>query len=503
MRPARIPTTSHLVPAPIPGEGGPPGTYDETDAYDTVGNFAAKAGVAYAGYGAGAGKSGHAHAPATVGGQAYAYDANGNVTSGGSRTYVWDADNRPTSITGPDGVTESYGYDADGARVSRARAGVTTTYLAGAWEQDVQGGASATTRAFVTLQGRMIAQRERVVSPASDTTIYLHGDHLGSVSAATSGTGAILSRQAFTPWGELRAGGGDVTQTTRDFTGQTKDATGLLFYNARYYDPMLGRFLSADSVAPARGMPQTRNRYSYVLNNPLKYTDPTGHCTDTPQTEEDYQENDRCTTLMTQLYETYGIDTMLHFGSWLSTELATVRQAVLDWMAAAGWDAATFKAQLGGLTLMRHNWQGRAHEGWGVINLYDNDFDFAGGVANIKRTLVHEMAHWWEEKQGLLGEFLRTTGGEQGPFCFPFNNCNPSDRDDCRFWNCYYAGEPDRSPSRYALDNAWEDFAESVTATVYGVIFERGRSNARFYGSTRECYIYQQFARANGYASTC
>ena len=72
--------------------------------------------------------------------------------------------------SGPDGVTESYGYDADGARVSRARAGVTTVYLAGAWEQDVQGGASATTRAFVTLQGRAIAQRERVAGPpATDT----------------------------------------------------------------------------------------------------------------------------------------------------------------------------------------------------------------------------------------------------------------------------------------------------------------------------------------------
>jgi len=127
---------------------------------------------------------------------------------------------------------------------------VTTVYLGGAWEQDVQSGASTKTRAFVVLQGRAIAQRERVVSPAADTTIYLHGDHLGSVSAATSSTGAILSRQAFTPWGELRAGGGDITQTTRDFTGQKKDGTGLLFYGARYYDPKLGRFASADSIVP-------------------------------------------------------------------------------------------------------------------------------------------------------------------------------------------------------------------------------------------------------------
>jgi len=165
---------------------------------------------------------------------------------------VWDANSQSTSIVGPDSVTETYGYDADGVRVSRTRAGITMVYLAGAWEQDVQSGASTKTRAFIALQGRGIAQRERVVSPASDTTIYLHGDHLGSVSAATSSSGAILSRQAFSPWGELRAGGGDITQTTRDFTGQIRDGTGLLFSNARYYDPKLGRFASVDSSRTAR-----------------------------------------------------------------------------------------------------------------------------------------------------------------------------------------------------------------------------------------------------------
>ncbi len=236
--------------AALPGGGGTPAAYDETYAYDTVGNFTSKAGIAYAGYGPGAGHSGHAQAPATVGGQAYAYDANGNVTTGGSRSYVWDTNNQPTSIVGPDGVTETYGYDADGGRVSRARMGVTTVYLGGVWEQDVQAGAGTKTRAFIVLQGMGIAQRERVASPVSDTTIYLHGDHLGSVSAATSSSGAILSRQAFTPWGELRAGGGDVIQATRDFTGQLRDGTGLLFSNARYYDPKLGRFASADSVVP-------------------------------------------------------------------------------------------------------------------------------------------------------------------------------------------------------------------------------------------------------------
>ena len=63
------------------------------------------------------------------------------------------------------------------------------------------------------------------------------------------------------------------------FTGQEQDAeTGLYNYVARQYDPVLGRFISADSIVPDISEPQSLNRYSYVMNNPLRYTDPTGHC---------------------------------------------------------------------------------------------------------------------------------------------------------------------------------------------------------------------------------
>lgn len=65
---------------------------------------------------------------------------------------------------------------------------------------------------------------------------------------------------------------------TLGFTGQLRDGTGLLFSHARSYDPALGRFTSADSIAPEREDPQTRNRYSDGRNNPLRYTDPSGHC---------------------------------------------------------------------------------------------------------------------------------------------------------------------------------------------------------------------------------
>jgi RHS repeat-associated protein len=66
--------------------------------------------------------------------------------------------------------------------------------------------------------------------------------------------------------------------TPYQYTGQRwEDAIGLYFYNARWYDPALGRFIQPDTIVPEPGNPQALNRYSYVLNNPVKYNDPTGH----------------------------------------------------------------------------------------------------------------------------------------------------------------------------------------------------------------------------------
>jgi RHS repeat-associated protein len=65
--------------------------------------------------------------------------------------------------------------------------------------------------------------------------------------------------------------------TDKKFTGQRLDNTGLYYYGARYYDPALGRFISPDTVVQNPSNPQTLNRYSYCLNNPLIYTDPTGN----------------------------------------------------------------------------------------------------------------------------------------------------------------------------------------------------------------------------------
>ncbi|MFH0769583.1 MAG: RHS repeat-associated core domain-containing protein [Chloroflexota bacterium] len=78
------------------------------------------------------------------------------------------------------------------------------------------------------------------------------------------------------PYGERRNSQGTLG-TDKLFTGQRLDDTGLYYYGARYYDPTIGRFISPDTIVPQSANPQALNRYSYVLNNPLRYTDPTGY----------------------------------------------------------------------------------------------------------------------------------------------------------------------------------------------------------------------------------
>ncbi len=107
---------------------------------------------------------------------------------------------------------------------------------------------------------------------------YLHTDHLGSSSVSYRADGQQTITQRYYPWGAIRPGPDNALPTDHTFTGQKLDeSTGLMYYGARYYDPALGRFVQADTVVPNPANPQALNRYSYVLNNPMKYVDPSGH----------------------------------------------------------------------------------------------------------------------------------------------------------------------------------------------------------------------------------
>jgi RHS repeat-associated protein len=265
-------------------------TYDELDRLDTVsgayslnhdynpiGNITAKGTTNYTAYNAS-----HKHAVASLStGETYTYDANGNmitrVEGGLTYTQTFDAENRLISVT-VSGQTTQFIYDGDGNLVKKVKPDNSKTiYVGGIYEVDKTSGGSVTrTVTYYPVAGAM-----RINS----TLYYTLKDHLGSASVVTDSTGAIVSgsEQRYYPYGESRLTG--TMLTDKLFTGQRDVGLGIYHYGARFYSPKLGRFLSPDTIVPGAANPQAYNRYSYVLGNPLKYTDPTGHsqC----QTQED------------------------------------------------------------------------------------------------------------------------------------------------------------------------------------------------------------------------
>ncbi|GEM_PF-3136472 len=149
--------------------------------------------------------------------------------------------------------------------------GVTTYYVGNHFEWITS---TLTMVKYYYAGGQRVAMRVGSNAPS-----FLLGDHLGSTSLTANSSGSKVAELRYKPWGESRYTSG-VTPTARRFTGQIEDAAiGLYFYNARSYDPSLGRFIQADTMVPSPANPQSLNRYAYTLNNPLRYTDPTGHYT--------------------------------------------------------------------------------------------------------------------------------------------------------------------------------------------------------------------------------
>jgi len=126
----------------------------------------------------------------------------------------------------------------------------------------------------------------------NSTLYYVLKDHLGSASVVTDSTGVTVGEQRYYPYGETRLTTGAI-YTDKLFTGQ-REITGLgvYHYGARFYSPRIGRFLSADTIVQSYANPQSLNRYSYVLGNPLEYTDPTGHTVACDPMEDDCHDPD-------------------------------------------------------------------------------------------------------------------------------------------------------------------------------------------------------------------
>jgi RHS repeat-associated protein len=179
---------------------------------------------------------------------------------------VWDVENRLASVSQGAGAT-TFEYDYTGMRVEKNAPGATTIYPFQGYEVDPNGIVTKFIRIGI----------ETFAANRGGTKYFYHNDHLGGVNVITNISGAQVQLNEYDPWGKVSKSVGSVDPTHR-FTGKELDPeSGLYYYGGRYYDPELGRFISADPFVPQPSDPQSLNRYSYVLNNPQNYVDPTGY----------------------------------------------------------------------------------------------------------------------------------------------------------------------------------------------------------------------------------
>ena len=215
-------------------------------------------------------------------GVALTWSDNGNLLSHGSTTYEWTFGNRLVRVLKPGSTTE-YAYDSQDRRTVVIEDGVMTRTL---WsgsdevgEYDLAGGLK---RRFIPDGSGSMDARLATVNP--DSTIYWHHtDHQGSVIGTSNGSGQAVALTNYSPHGEFGTAADGATQLTAPpqgspfgYTGRQWDAkAGLYQYRARYYDPVLGIFLSMDPI----GTKDDPNLYGYVAQDPVNGTDPMGTCT--------------------------------------------------------------------------------------------------------------------------------------------------------------------------------------------------------------------------------
>ncbi len=215
------------------------------------------------------------HAPLTVGARLFAYDANGNATADGLRQLDWDAANRLAEVRDSAGtLMASFEYGPDGARVSKASAFARTLYPDSGVEINA---ATAQTPSGSGILHPLTAYTRYPwmdLKIEGNAAFFLHRDHLASVRLVTDANGALVESTGYSAYGDRLNSG---FQTQKGYIGERHDPeTGLLYLNARYHDPALGRFISPDDWDPTQQGVGT-NRYAYSANDPVNKSDPSGH----------------------------------------------------------------------------------------------------------------------------------------------------------------------------------------------------------------------------------
>jgi RHS repeat-associated protein len=201
----------------------------------------------------------------------YSYDANGNMTSDGTRTFTYDALNRLIKVEQQGATVATYGYNSANRRISKTVGETTTHYI-----YDLNSQLIAETlvdgtplREYIYLDGEPLALREYESNPG---TYYFVNDHLGTPQQLVTATGTVIWQAAYLAYGQAQIQVQAVKNNLR-FPGQYYDTETGLHYNwHRFYDPETGRYISADPIGLTGGM----NLYAYVKNDPINWIDPWG-----------------------------------------------------------------------------------------------------------------------------------------------------------------------------------------------------------------------------------
>ncbi|MEW8232465.1 MAG: RHS repeat-associated core domain-containing protein [Candidatus Thiodiazotropha endolucinida] len=243
----------------------------------------------------------------------FLYDASGNMVKLGDKKLAYDAEGRVTNISDGRRIQSSFHYGADGELITqKSRAGETkfeVTYLGDTEivreayappfnptpeRTRVRHFISAPTgtlgffettywhfpfRHAAPMYGMLVMDNPLRSSEVTSGMTYFVKDQLGSLRATLNERGDVLERFDYDPWGKRREIGAAVYHSVRHgFTGHEHlDNLDLVHMGGRVYSPSLARFVSPDPLVQAPGFSQSHNRYSYVLNNPLRYVDPTGY----------------------------------------------------------------------------------------------------------------------------------------------------------------------------------------------------------------------------------
>ncbi|MET7552500.1 RHS repeat-associated core domain-containing protein, partial [Streptomyces sp. NPDC005500] len=244
------------------------------------------------------------------GNRSYAYDAVGNQTTRPEGKVAYNDFDLPSAMaSGKAGADTTFLYSADGERVRKTTADSTTTYLPGLYERHHARGQTEHSL-LVSAAGRPVAtltylEEDTVPLAAAGPVQYIHTDRQGSTSLVTANKSAteakVVEKRSYDAFGQLRSPDwttSDAGYTTgiqpaavdQGYTGHDDDRDlDLVNMKGRIYDPELGRFLTPDPHVSGTNTTQAWNRYTYVSNNPLKYTDPTGYeeCADCPIWKQD------------------------------------------------------------------------------------------------------------------------------------------------------------------------------------------------------------------------